>query len=35
MSKAADKLGHSKQAVIFMKELKELYSDTEWARRAD
>jgi hypothetical protein len=35
MSKAADKLGHSKQAVIFLKELKDLYPDTDWARRAD
>jgi len=35
MSKAADKLGYTKQAVIYLKELRELYPDTEWARRAD
>ena len=35
MSKASEKLGYSAQAVIYLKELKEYYPDSDWARRAD
>jgi tetratricopeptide (TPR) repeat protein len=35
MAKAADKLGHSAQAVLYKKELRTLFPDSEWARRAD
>jgi outer membrane protein assembly factor BamD (BamD/ComL family) len=35
MARAADKLGHSQQAVVFLKELKEYYPNSDWARRAD
>jgi hypothetical protein len=35
MAKAADKLWHSQQAVVFLKELKQYYPNSDWARRAD
>jgi outer membrane protein assembly factor BamD (BamD/ComL family) len=35
MAKAADKLGHSEQAVMYKKELRTQFPDSEWARRAD
>ena len=35
MAKAADKLGHPAQAVMYKKELRTLFPDSEWARRAD